>query len=77
MVCRACGHTSPYGGCHWVGRFGASRGIPTKLARTLPRVPGIPTKLARTLQRVRKLQLTNIRLIPNTALFAHFSCCAV
>jgi hypothetical protein len=52
-----------------VGRFGASRGIPTKLARTLPRVLGFQLNWIRTLQRVRKFQLINIRLIPNTAPF--------
>ena len=30
MVGGAGGHTSPFGGCLWLGRFGASRGIPNK-----------------------------------------------
>jgi hypothetical protein len=47
------------------------------LGRTLPGVPGIPIKLGRTLRRVRRLQLINIRLIPNTALLLFFLLCCV
>jgi hypothetical protein len=53
LVGRGGSHTSPHGGCLWLGRFGAYREIPTKLARTLPHVPeGFQFKLGRTLQRV-------------------------
>ena len=56
---------------NWLGHFHASRDS-NEIGTDASARPGITTKLARTLRRVRGLQLINIRLIPNTALFALF-----
>jgi len=55
-----------------VGHFGASRGFQLNWVGHFGASRGFQSKLGRTLQRVRRLQLINIRLIPNTALFCSF-----
>jgi hypothetical protein len=73
MVGGAGGHTSPFGGCLWLGRFGASRGIPNK--DSLGHFHASRSSNLNWVGRFsasQRLQLINTRLIPNTRLFPLF-----